>query len=204
MKPDPTSPEPDAPLAQARVLWPVEREQPGGDPDEHALLQESWTALGGLLESQAPLLAALDTAALAVGVRRQVRKQVWRRRTTRLAIAASLLVVGGLAWLAMSSQREDRPVVAGGVAPAGKATPKVVAAPEVKPSPIVAPVPAVAPPTTAVARELQWDDPLAEELASTVQQLTEVRESWLRPSDPISLVQEQLDALERDLQGASL
>jgi len=155
---------------------------------ETARLREGWLALGQLLEAAYP--APAEPLELPQPAERKA--SVRRRLAGAAAVAAALLIGVTLVWTLYGngvSGGASRPTELA-VAGAEPVEPSVAGPSQVSPLP--------------VAGELDWDDPLDDEIALAAQEVVRIQQDWSLLDDPFGPVHRGLDEMEEDLSQSPL
>jgi len=154
---------------QLERLTAAGRQMPAGLDDDSASLRKTWLALGDLLEQAAAGNVAESRPAVGLSSENKPGRPRRWSLTATVALAASLLVGVGLATSYLIRQEGTSP----------ESTVDLVA----KQSP-----------AAAVASDLQWDDPLDEEIDVAQQAAAVATSDWYAQS---AAVEEFYDRIER-------
>jgi len=170
---------------QRRLERATAPECPSDPPqdDETASLREGWLALGQLLEAAEPAQEPFELRRL-----REPAPHVGWRPVIAAAVAASLLIGVTLAWKLTGGGASRPPgAVAVNVEQEGGA---IVRPRQVQPQPTV--------------DDLEWDDPLDQQIASVAREVVRVQQDWHGLEDGFGPVYRGLEQMEEDLAESSL
>jgi len=163
-------------------------ERPSGVPldAETASLREGWLALGQLLEAAQPALG--EPLKLREPVERTSRAR-WRRAG---AVAAALLIGVTSAWEWTRSGRHD------GASSMPALSSRTAADIE---HPVA---PSKQPQLAPTEDELEWNDPLDQQITLVAQEVVRVQQDWYRLDEAFSPVHRGLEQMEADLEENTL